>query len=187
MSFSINVKVDKLNELKKYVDYVKYLSKMQKDKKFQKFIQDKCLETVRRITEQRLTGGTTNDDLIGEYKARHKIKEEINGFVLYNDTILPSSMISTKHLEDYPNGFSVALAFEYGVGIVGQNNPVAGAWEYNLKDYNFGWYYQNYGEVFHTYGYSGFEIYRYTAIEIENKLHDWVIEYIEKERGVKND
>ena len=45
-------------------------------------------------------------------------------------------MISTKHLEDYPNGFSIALAFEYGVGIVGQTNPVPNAWEYNLKDYN---------------------------------------------------
>ncbi len=187
MAFSINVKVDKLNDLKKYVDYVNGLSKMRNDTRFQKFIQDKCLETVRRITDQRLTGGTTNDDLIGEYKARHKIRKESNGFVLYNDTILPSSMISTQHLQDYPNGFSVALAFEYGVGIVGQNNPVAGAWEYNLKDYNFGWYYQNYGEVFHTYGYSGFEIYRYTAAEIEDKLPKWVKEYMKKERGVNND
>ena len=187
MSFKIKVDVKTLDELNKHVQYVSDLSKMQTDGKFQKFIQTKCLETVRKVTEERLIGGTTNDELIQEYKSRHKIKEFINGFVLYNDTVLPTSMISSKHLEDYPNGFSIALAFEYGVGIVGQTNPVPNAWEYNLKDYNFGWYYQKYDEIFHTFGYTGFEIYRYTAERIETQLNSWVKEYWQKERGVSYD
>ena len=180
MLLKIDASVDKLEDLKKYIDRVNGLAKMQSDVKFQKFIKNKCLETVRKISDMRLTGGTTNDELIEEYKSRHKIRDFVDGFVLYNDTILPSSMISTKHLEDYPNGFSIALAFEYGVGIVGQTNPVPNAWEYNLKDYNFGWYYQKYDEIFHTYGYSGFEIYRYTAEEIQKNLNNWIDEYEKK-------
>lgn len=177
-------KVDNLEGLEKYKEYVKNLSQMISDNKFQRFIQEKCLETVKKVTEQRLVGGTTDDEMIQEYKTRHKIRNFANGFVLYNDTTLPASMLSTKHPEDYPNGFSIALAFEYGVGIVGQNNPVAGAWEYNLKDYNFGWYYQKYNESYHTYGYSGFEIYRYTAVEIEKLLPSWVKEYMQKRKEV---
>lgn len=180
MLLKIDASVDKLEGLRKYIDRVNGLAKMQSDVKFQKFIKNKCLETVRKISDMRLTGGTTNDELIEEYKSRHKIRDFVDGFVLYNDTVLPSSMISTKHLEDYPNGFSIALAFEYGVGIVGQTNPVPNAWEYNLKDYNFGWYYQKYDEIFHTYGYSGFEIYRYTAEEIQKNLNNWIDEYEKK-------
>lgn len=180
MLLKINASVDKLEDLRKYIDRVNGLARIKNDVKFQKFIKNKCLETVRKISDMRLTGGTTNDELIEEYKSRHKIRDFSGGFVLYNDTILPTSMISTKHLEDYPNGFSIALAFEYGVGIVGQTNPVPNAWEYNLKDYNFGWYYQKYDEIFHTYGYSGFEIYRYTAEEIQRNLNNWIDEYEKK-------
>jgi len=180
MPIRFNFVVDNIKGLERHIKYVQDLSKMKSDRKFKKFIQEKCLETVRKITEQRLVGGTTDDEMIQEYKSRHKIREFSDGFVLYNDTTLPASMLSTNHPEDYPNGFSIALAFEYGIGIVGQNNPVANAWEYNLRDYNFGWYYQKYDESYHTYGYSGFEIYRYTAVEIEKQLPKWVNEYMKK-------
>lgn len=184
MYVKFDCSVDNLEGLKQKLEYVQSLSNMQKDKKFQKVIQGKCLEVARKVTEEKLTGGTTNDEYIQEYKTNHKIREFSNGFVIYNDTVIPASAISTKHLEDYPNGFSIALAFEYGTGIVGETHPVAGAWEYNLKDYNFGWYYKVNEEIYHTYGYQGFEIYRFTASEIEKQLPKWVIEYAKKGKEV---
>lgn len=176
--------VDNLEGLKQHLNYVQSLSNMQKDRSFQKYIQAKCLSVVKQVTEQKLTGRTTNDEWIEEYKSNHKIREFNDGFVLYNDTTIPTSMLSTKHLENYPDGFSIALAFEYGIGIIGQTHPVAGAWEYNLKDYNFGWYYKKYEEILHTYGYSGFEIYRNAANLIEELLPDWVKEYSKKRKEV---
>lgn len=198
MALSIKTKVDKLDDLKKYVDYVKGLSKMQSDTKFQEYIKKKCLETVKRKTDELLVGGTTNDYLIQEYKIRHKIRNEINGFVLYNDFTIPYIMTTknTKNqdreqglVRNYENGFSIALAFEYGVGLVGEENAIQGAWEYNVNEYgDNGWFYKQLdGESVRTRGYKGFEIYRYTAEEIRNNLENWVIEYMKKERGVVND
>lgn len=179
----IDINVQGLSKLQKHIEFVEKIMKMKTDKSFQKFIQDKVLETVKKVSNERLVGGTTDDEYIEEYKSRHKIREVENGFVLYNDTVLPTSMlpISPNTAMNYPNGFSIALAFEYGIGIIGENDAKVGAWNYNVNDWNFAWHYTKNGTTYSTYGYSGFEIYRYTAIEIENKLKDWVNEYYEKE------
>lgn len=181
-SLNVNVDVKGLEDLKKQIEFIEKLFSMKTDKKFQDYIQKKCLQTVQNITNQRLIGGTTDDDMIDEYKINHKIRPTDDGFILYNDTVLPSYMLSANP-EDYPNGFSIALAFEYGVGIVGENSPKQGAWEYNMKNHNFAWYYTKYGELLSTYGYEGFEIYRYTAEEIKKNLSKWVKEY-KKDGGV---
>lgn len=183
----LNIKIDThgLEELQKHIKFVEQMAKMKTDKKFQKFMQDKVLETVRKVTNERLVGGTTDDEYIEEYKSRHKIRElkNGNGFILYNDTVLPTSMlpVSPNTAMNYPNGFSIALAFEYGIGIVGENDAKVGAWDYNVNDWNFAWHYTKYNTTYSTYGYSGFEIYRFTAIEVENKLKDWVKEYYDRE------
>lgn len=181
-----NVDVNGLEEFKKYVDYVKAMNSMKIDKKFQKFIQKKCLETVKQISNDRITNTTTDDEYIVEYKSRHKIRETSDGFILYNDTILPTEMlpVSEKNVNNYPNGFSIALAFEYGIGIVGQNSAKEGAWEYNVNNWNFPWYYIKYGEKYSTYGYEGFEVYRFTAEEIKKNLKNWVKEYKDNKGGV---
>lgn len=179
----LNIKIDTqgLEELQKYIKFVEQMAKMKTDKKFQKFIQQKVLETVNKITNERLVGGTTNDSAISLYKESNKIREYEEGFILYNDASITAN---AKDTSSYPNGeFSVALAFEYGVGIIGQNTPNnEGAWAYNVNNYNFGWWFQNEeGEYQPTAGYMGFEIYRYTAIECQNKLKDWVKEYYDRE------
>lgn len=174
---NIQRKVDGLKDLEKYTLYIERLSTMKTDINFQKYIQQKCMEAVQKITNERLIGGTTDDDMIEEYKTRHKIQEETDGFIIYNDTVLPAYMLNTANPEDYSNGFSIALAFEYGIGIVGENSPKANAWQYNVKNHNFAWYYQKYGKTFSTYGYQGFEIYRYTAEEIKAQLPKWVNDY----------
>ena len=191
--FKINIDVRGTESLDEYISYIKKLLSMKTDKTFQKFIQDKCLNEVKSVSRERL-GGTTNDEYITEYINRHKIEELSDGFILYNDLVIPA-ILSTKNtrnqdreqglVRNYDNGFSLALAFEYGVGIVGQNNPVNGAWEYNINNYGpLGWYYKTVdGDYQRTQGYRGAEVYRYTATNINNKLKDWVEEYINK-KGV---
>lgn len=191
----INCEIKGLKELEKKIEYIKKISQMKVDKSFQKFIQDKVVETLNKVMNERLVDGTTNDEYIEEYKTRNKIREEEDGFILYNDFTIPA-ILSTRNtknqdkdtgiVRNYDNGFSLALAFEYGVGIVGQDNPVEGAWEYNVNNYENGWYYKSAsGEVFLTQGYEGKQIYRYTKIEVENNLPKWVEEYFKQERGAE--
>ena len=187
----ILVDVDSIDTLDNYIIRVQRYAKMKTDRAFQRFIQNKVLETVREQTDLRLVGGTTNDEYIEEYKTRHKIQEFKEGFVLYNDTILPP-ILSTKNtknqniddgiVRNYDNGFSIALAFEYGTGIVGEENPVQGAWAYNVNNYgDYGWYYKTMdGTSERTRGYQGFEIYRHTAEEVKKRLSSWVNEYFER-------
>lgn len=174
------LEVSGLENLQKQIDYVKKMQSMTTNKDFQRFIQEKCLETVIKVSKQRLRTGSgaeecTNDEYFEEYINNHKIREIDNGFVLYNDLTVPAN---TKKPENYPNGFSIAMAFEYGVGIVGENaNDNPNAWAYNVNNHQFGWVYEKDGQYFATYGYAGFEIYRFTAIEIQKQLPTWVREY----------
>lgn len=174
----IEFNVEGLKELDKYIEYVNKLASMKKDSDFQKFIQNKILSLAQKVTDQRLTGGTTNDEYIQLYKSSHHIQEEENGFILYNDATIDANV---EENTNYPGGqFSIALAFEYGVGITGEGTyqeDVFTAWDYNVNDYNFGWYFLKNGEVNHTFGYMGFEIYRNIAIEAEKNLKKWVNEY----------
>ena len=170
-------------QLDSVYSFVVKILKIDKDEKFQKFMQEKALETVRRVSDELLIGGTTDDEYIEEYKSRHKIQETSDGFVLYNDTVIPPSMlpISEANAQNYPNGFSIALAFEYGIGIVGENSPKPNAWEYNVNNWNFAWHYKKYEELYSTYGYEGFQIYYTTANEIKKNLTTWLDEYMRKE------
>lgn len=183
----IKVNVQGLKELQHQIDFVDKMLKMKTDTNFQKFIQEKVLETVKRVTDERLTGGTTNDSAIGLYRENHKIREEQEGFILYNDTIIPAEVNGIQNsIENYPNGmFNVALAFEYGVGIIGDmTSSNEHSWDFNVQGYNFGWYLpQNVtGESgIQTAGYAGFEIYRFTAEEVKKNLNSWVQEYYRKE------
>ena len=139
VGLKITPKVDGLDKLKEYIEYVHKMNTMTYDKDLQKYIQNKCLKTVREITNQRLVGGTTDDEWIEEYKGNHKIRETNDGFILYNDTTIPQTLlpVTEKTAENYPNGFSIAMAFEYGIGIVGENDAKVGAWDYNVNNWNF--------------------------------------------------
>ena len=183
-----NLSMDFINKkhLDKLLDYVNKLLKMKSDKKFQKFIQDKCMKVLEQMMNDNLHGGTTNDDAIELYMGSNHIEEYDEGFILYNDAKIPANVKGMQNdVSNYPNGeFSIALAFEYGVGIIGENTNNPKAWNYNVNNYNFGWYLPSdvTGQkgVF-TNGYQGFQIYTLTAKEIEKQLPSWVYEYVEKE------
>ena len=140
----LQCEVKGLKDLKKYIKLVEKLAKLEKSNKFQKFIQKKALETVKRVTDERLTGGTTNDATIDLYKSSHKIEKTDNGFILYNDAKIPANSYNRKssNTDNYPKGeFSIALAFEYGTGVVGEGSydgKYFTPWKYNVNNYEDG-------------------------------------------------
>ena len=184
--FEPKINVKNLEALQNHLDFVEKILKMKTDTNFQDFIKQKVLEIANKVTNERLVGGTTNDDAIELYKSSHKIRDFEQGFILYNDAAIPANVNGIQNdIENYPEGmFCVALAFEYGVGIIGENTGSENAWAYNVQGYNFGWILpQNVtGELgIQTAGYMGFEIYRHIAEEVKSKLAEWVKEYYKKE------
>ena len=187
----IDVKVRNIEYLDKYIRVVSIMAESSSNESWQNFLQDKVLDLARKITDEKLIGGTTNDIYISEYKGSHKISKNKDGFILYNDaTVEPV----TSTPDDYPNGFSVALAFEYGVGVqaIGSyNDDVFKPWEYNMsrkanKEYGF-WALPNDSipnaqytndNVPITFGHDGFEIYRNIAIESNNNMVKWFGEWL---------
>lgn len=166
-----NITISNLDALDKQIQYVQKMEKMKTDEKFQKFIQEKCMQTLKKVMNERLTfSGQTVDN----YKANNFIQEEPDGFIIYNHT-----MVETNS-EGYGGEFSIALAFEYGTGIVGAENPKENAWAYNINGHKSRWVYFKNEQFWWTKGYEGFEIYRYTTIEIQKKLNSWVNEYFNK-------
>lgn len=167
----INTKVNGLDKLQEYIDFVEKFANSKFDVEFQKELQDKCLEVIQRVTDALLP---YSGDTVELYKSNNKIREFEEGFIIYNDTVVETTS------EGYDGEFSIALAFEYGTGIVGQENPKEGAWEYNVNQHDKGWiYFKN--EAFHfTRGLQGFEIYRESKRIIQESLYDWVTTYYGK-------
>lgn len=190
MSLKIEVDIKGIKNLEKQIDYVNKMLQMKSDKSFQEYIQNKVLETVKEVATNRLVlSETTNYEWIEEYQKNHKIREVEGGFELYNNFTIPANMLSISEKESYrknemtyDEGFNIALAFEYGVGIVGQQHPKKGAWEYNIKNHTTDWWYSIYGVSHQTEGYEGAEIYRYTAIEVQKRLKSWVNEYFSSKK-----
>ena len=179
--FKANFDVSGLKELDKHINYVNKMLNMKTDKDFQNYIKNKCMSALEELMDRLLIGGTTNDYAIELYKSSNHIQDEEDGFIIYNDAKIAAD---TKYPDNYPNGeFSIALAFEYGVGIVGDGqyiNDHFSPWEYNVHGYSKNWFYiPEDGELgwARTSGYKGFEVYRNLAITIEQNLKKWVEDY----------
>lgn len=177
----ITCSVDGIEYIEREIRYVELINTLSNSKTFTDFLKEKVMATLNQVMSERLIG-TTNEEYIEEYKLRNKIEDIPNGFVLYNDFTIPYVMTSKNNSKsDYSNGFSIALAFEYGTGIVGQENPKEGAWEYNKNNWQTGWYYRTRnGEVVKTKGYEGMEIYRFTKANVEKNLSAWLEEYLKR-------
>ena len=188
--FKPKIDIENLDALTDHLDFVEKMLNMKTDVKFQEFIKEKVLDLADLVTNEKLVGGTTNDDAIDLYKSSHQIRDFEEGFILYNDAKIDANVAgSQNNIQNYPNGqFCVALAFEYGVGLVGERTASENAWAYNLNGYYFGWFlpkevaqangiptWQEYG------GYEGFEIYRNIADRVTTNLPKWVKEYYKKE------
>ena len=168
MGLKVKLEVNGIEKFKKHIEFVKKMALLKTDKKFQEYIQNKFLETVNQISMQRLPLGS----LSLNYIEHNQIRKVDNGFILYNDTTIETDT------EGYGGKFSIALAFEYGTGIVGQENPKKNAWAYNVKEHTGAWLYYGEDGLFHiTKGFEGYEIYRFTLEKIREKLKDWINEY----------
>ena len=197
LDFDIQTK-KKLDKLYAYVDGLK---KMETDPDFQAEIKKHCMDTLTQVMNDNLTGGTTNDEFIELYMGSNYI-EDLNtsngfkGFIMYNNAKIPADTYSAYPFDTsgYPEGqFSIALAFEYGVGVLGEATNVVGS-NYTYNDLNHSkseshkmygnqWYlpyFVNFTSGELTSGYAGFQIYTLTAREITKKLPEWVNEYMEK-------
>lgn len=169
MSIGLNVKTEVygLDKLKKQIEFISKMATLKTNKNFQQYLQKKFLETVNKISIRDLPEG----ELKGEYISHNQIRELDDGFVIYNDTFIETDT------DGYGGKFSIALAFEYGTGLVGQENPKVGAWQYNVNQHEKGWIYFKDGTFHFTRGMRGYEIYRFSRDEIENNLKTWVLNY----------
>lgn len=174
MALKIKSEIENIKGLSKHIELVLKSIEIQKNTKpLSEFLCKKTLEKINEVLEQRkyllqTPDGNENIEYLNEYMSNHNQTIYDNGFEITNNTM--------ADYDKYP--FSIALAFEFGVGIVGEGNPVQGAWEYNINKYNFGWTYRNKnGEKIHTWGHGGAEIYRYTKIELERNVTKWIMEY----------
>ncbi len=177
---NVSTKINSIDKLQRYIYCVNVLNGKETDNDFMDFLKQKFMRTLNDVIDVNLKDGTTNDEYIEEYKKNNIIEDTSDGFVLYNHTMADISEMSPHTQAKYPNGFSIALAFEYGVGIVGENNAKMGAWEYNVNKHNFAWRYKKDGQIYSTYGYEGMEIYRKTVTLINGSMKSWLFEYLER-------
>ena len=171
------VQVKGLDDLVKQIKTLKALTILKNNKEFQLYLQQKCLQVVNLQSIVLIPNGDMKD----KYILNNKIKPLENGFLIYNDTTIPTE------LEGYNGVFSIALAFEYGTGIVGEKHPVKNAWQYNVNHHTTAWVYYANGSFHITEGLKGMEIYRKSKDMIEKNLSNWVIEYCKKKEVTIND
>ena len=94
------------------------------------------------------------------------------------------SGLSPETLNNYPNGFSIAKAVEYGTGIVGSTSEANGiaendGWQYDVNGHGEqGWFYKKNGNLYWSKGFEGRLIYYKTAKEIVDNLPKWINNYL---------
>ena len=119
VGLNYKLKINNLDKLKNQIEYIRKYSTLKGNKDFEEYIKRKFKETVNRISMEELPSGEMKD----KYIANNKIRPVDGGFELYNDTFVETET------EGYNGEFSIALAFEYGTGIIGERNPVDDAWQ----------------------------------------------------------
>ncbi len=144
------------------------------------YLGDKCERALYKTTYENLT--TVEDLEVSEYAKNHQKKIEGNRIILSNGTMADLSGLSPETLANYPNGFSIAKAVEYGTGIVGATSEAsafADNWAYDVNQHgNSGWFYKKDGNIFWSKGFEGRLIYYKTAKEIKEKSNKWVSNYL---------
>lgn len=194
MILNIGINVDSIKKIENKIKFLEKITNLQNDRKFQKEIQQKCLKVLYEVMDRRITTRTTNTEEIELYRTSNHIEEIENGFIIYNNAKIPADKYNTLPFDTsgYPDGkFSIALAFEYGVGVVGISSyGTARGYKYNDKagskskrrKEDYWWLPNNVPTLGGTkfQGYEGFEIYRHTAIEINKNMQKWVMEYLSR-------
>lgn len=187
----ISSSVQNLDKLEQQIKRVDKLLELQKDQSLLcEKLATQMLKILNQVAKQRINLiPTSNDDLKGSYLNNNKYRIEGNTIILYNDlcVVSPASKISDEYT------FCVALAFEYGTGVIGKENPKIGAWNYDVNsgrnrafingEQLDGWWLpkekaggvkilaeSKNGNAVVVQGYEGMEIYRFAREEIVKQL-----------------
>ena len=168
----INTKIEVSNL--KYLDEIIKKTQLatKESTNFLKFLEPKFIEIAKKVTSQRYVE-TTNDDYYTLYYNNHKTSISGNTLILSNTTVIPKEELNIRNpkgKENYPNGFSISIAFEYGTGVGGSNPNAKKKW----------FYYINETETAETSGYKGMEIYRFIGEEIKKQMPNLIEEFYKK-------
>ena len=153
-------------------------------KEMMEFLGDKCERTLYKTTHENLS--TVNDLEVSDYAKNHQKDVKGNKITLSNGTMADLTGLNPETLANYPNGFSIAKAVEYGTGIVGAASEASGiasqdGWEYDINQHGSqGWYYKKDGNLYWSKGFEGRLIFYKTAREIKQNAKKWTSEYIKK-------
>lgn len=163
---------------------LKKLSDSFESEKMMEYLGDKCERTLYKTTYDNLT--TIEDLEVSEYAKNHRKKVGKIKITLSNSTMADLSELSQETLKNYPNGFSIAKAVEYGTGAVGFASAASfiapSDWEYDINQHGEkGWFYKKNGNIHWTKGFEGRLIYYKTAKKINKDVSKWIFDYLKKE------
>jgi hypothetical protein len=150
-------------------------------KEMMDYLGDKCERVLYKITNENLS--TIEDLETSEYARNHKKEVVGNKIILSNDTMADLSELSPETLKNYPNGFSISHAVEYGTGVVGLNSEAStfapSEWQYDVNNHGYkGWFYTKNGVIYWSRGFEGRLIFYKTALEIRDNASSWIDQYI---------
>ena len=193
-SYLLNIK----SEYERFKKDLSSLSEIVRSEKFLEYLANKCIDELRDICSYSLIGLSEHsafDAKIEEYKRSHK-KYIGKGFiVIYNGTTLAQDemfWVSEKTRENYPDGFSIAYALEYGIGVPATPQD---DWPTFVNSNGLGhagdnsWYYYNpdsmgedgnFNALNRSFGYEGRFIYQKLMDAVQDKITIWLSEYLER-------
>ena len=181
------------NKISNLKDFSKYLDKViiaLQSQDFFDYLAKKSRQVVDEVSMENLNSDE-EEQYSHIYRTNHEVKVDLEKIVIFNETIIPQSQINPSIAENYPNGFDLAKAVEYGTGIVGSQSNASElaterGWAYMVnteRNYNQPWFYMDEnGELRWTKGMAGKLIYYKSKQKIEEKLKDWINEYLEQLR-----
>lgn len=110
-SYTIN-----LFDLSGFNEFSKDLDKLVEaldSKEFMKFLADKCMAELKRITNDKLRV----EDYSTDYRNNHRRRVTEKTVTISNNSMVDLSHLSPETLARYPNGLSLAKIIEFGTGI----------------------------------------------------------------------
>jgi len=184
MAKSYEVDLFDIDSITKFEKVLMKMTSAIKGEEFMQFVAGKCMIELNRISNERLNGFTDKDMFSSEvdkYRTNHKVDIKPKEITIYNDTMADLSHVSDRTLANYPEGFSIAKAIEFGTGILGSPNDEF-EWETQVnpnRDYEKGWYYERDGQLYWSKGFGGKFIYYELVRTVESKLQEWFNEFLD--------
>ena len=177
---------DLTTNLVKELERYERINQILKTGEFHTYIEEKCYEVLNKITENSLRADP-DEKYSHTYRKNHKVKATDTEVTISNETMVDVNDLHVKHPENYPSGFDLAKAVEYGTGIKGASSGVGeyakqDGWEYDIHGHGLkGWFYvDDSGQLHWTQGMNGNLIFEKAKNEIEENISNWIDEYIEK-------